>query len=275
MFKFITHRPLWINLVTALLLALVVFILFILSLRWLTHHNESKTVPSVVGKVYEEAEKILNKAGFEVEIQDSIYVDGESPMKVLKQIPESDEVVKIDRTVYLTINRAVPPTVEMPNLVGFSFRSAEMELKNLGLKMGDTIYRSDFARNSILEQRLGARFVDGQIISPGTKVQMGSSISFALGTGVGTEKFAVPTLIGMTYCKAKQLLESKGLAIASAIPNPDVTDTCNAFIFKQNPEKYDAEKKIQYIRTGQTMDVWLQLQKPQIDSTNLPLPNNN
>jgi beta-lactam-binding protein with PASTA domain len=270
MFKFITHRPLWINLLAGLLLAVVVFILFILSLNWLTHHNESKTVPSVLGKTYDEAKKILDKAGFDVEIQDSIYVDGEKPMKVLKQVPESDDVVKVNRTVYLTINRAVPPLVEMPNLVGFSFRSAGMELNNLGLKIGDTIYRSDFARNSILEQRY-----KGDIITPGTKIQMGSSISFVLGTGVGTEKFIVPVLVGMTYCQAKQMIEARGLAIGSAIAASGITDTCNAFIWKQNPEKYDEEKKFQYIRTGQTIDVWLQLEKPSIDSTSLPLPNNN
>src|SRR6266498_1471539 len=102
MLKFITHRPLWLNILTGLLLALVIFIIFILSLNWLTHHDESKTVPSVVGKSYEEAKKILDKAGFDVEIQDSIYVDTVPPMKVLKQIPESEDVVKVNRTVYLT-----------------------------------------------------------------------------------------------------------------------------------------------------------------------------
>jgi beta-lactam-binding protein with PASTA domain len=268
MFKFITHRPLWINVLTGLLLALVIFVLFILSLNWLTHHNESKTVPAVVGKSYSDAVKLLEKAGFEVEIQDSVYVDGEQAMKVLKQVPESDEVVKVNRTVYLTINRAVPPLVEMPNLVGFSFRSATMELGNLGLKW-DTAYKSDFARNTVLEQSF-----NGNAIAPGTKVQMGTSIRLILGTGVGTEKFAVPPLMGMTYGEAKAKLEARGLGIV-VIGAPGITDTLNAFINKQDPERFDGEGKLQYIRTGQLMSVWLQLEKPQIDSTNLPLPGNN
>ena len=71
---------------------------------------------------------------------------------VLKQVPEGDELVKINRTVYLTINRHVPPMVEMPNIVGFSFRNAEMALKNMGLRIGDTTYVTDFAKNSVLEQ---------------------------------------------------------------------------------------------------------------------------
>jgi beta-lactam-binding protein with PASTA domain len=266
MFKFITHRPLWLNLLTGLLLAVVIFFIFIFSLNWLTHHDESKKVPLVVGKSYEEAKEILDKAGFDIEIQDSIYVDTVKPMKVLKQVPESEEVVKVNRTVYLTINRAVPPMVEMPNLVGFSFRSAEMELKNMGLRVGDTIYRSDFARNTVLEQRF-----KGDIITPGKKIRMGSSVTFVLGTGVGNEKFVVPILIGMTYGEAKAKLEANGLGIG-AVDAPGIRDTLNAYIWKQNPGKFNEEKKFQYIRTGQLMDVWLQEEKPVIDSTGNPLP---
>jgi len=106
MFKFITHRPLWLNMLTGVLLAVAILFIFIFSLNWLTHHDESKTVPSVAGKSFEEAEEILEKAGFEVEIQDSIYVDTVKPLKVLRQVPEADEMVKVNRTVYLTINRA-------------------------------------------------------------------------------------------------------------------------------------------------------------------------
>jgi beta-lactam-binding protein with PASTA domain len=265
-FKFITHRPLWLNLLTGILLAVVILFIFIFSLNWLTHHDESRTVPSVTGRSYQEAIDILAKAGFDVEIQDSIYVDTVKPLKVLKQVPEADEVVKVNRTVYLTINRAVPPMVPMPNLVGYSIRSAEMELKNMGLRMGDTTYRADFARNSVLEQRY-----KGDIITPGTKVRMGSTISFILGSGVGNEKFIVPNLVGMRFCDAKAIIESHGLMMGSVVA-PDISDTCNAYINWQNPQRFNEEKKFQYIRTGQTMDVRLQEEKPVVDSTALPIP---
>lgn len=266
MFKFITHRPLWLNILTGLLLALAIFFIFVFSLNWLTHHDESRTVPSVMGKSYQEAIDILDKAGFDVEIQDSIYVDTVKPLKVLKQVPEADEIVKINRTVYLTINRAVPPEVDMPNLIGFSFRSAEMELRNNGLRLGDTTYEPDFANNSVLRQ-----LHKKEIIRPGTRIRMGSTIDFVLGSGTGTEKFVVPTLIGLRYCDAKALIESHGLMIGSVIA-PGIDDTCNAYIHKQSPERYTTDRKYQHIRTGQMMDVWLQVDKPVIDSTGVSLP---
>ena len=83
-----------------------------------------------------EAKKQLEKAGFDVEIQDSIYTDTAKAMTVLRQFPESDEVVKVNRKVFLTITRSEPPVVEMPNLVGYSLRNAEMVLKNMNIRIG-------------------------------------------------------------------------------------------------------------------------------------------
>jgi eukaryotic-like serine/threonine-protein kinase len=260
-FRFITHRPLWVNILVGILFALVFFMVVLLSLNWLTNHNESKTVPSVTGKSFSEAETILEKAGFEVEIQDSIYTDTTKPMTVLKQVPESDEVVKVNRKVYLTINRSVPPMVEMPNLVGYSFRNAEMVLKNMNIRIGDTTFKPDFARNSVLEQ-----WYNGALITPGTKLRMGSKINLVLGDGVGKREFAVPVIVGLTFCQAKGILEENGIGIGAIVAG-GVKDTCGAYIWKQNPERYDDEKKILRIRPGQLIDVWLSVDKPVRDST--------
>ncbi|MGZ8558435.1 MAG: PASTA domain-containing protein [Chitinophagaceae bacterium] len=264
MFKFITHRPLWINILVGLAIAVVLFFIFIFSLNWFTHHDESMSVPLVTGRSFDEAKELLEKAGFEVEIQDSVYVDTTKPMQVLKQVPEPEELVKVNRTVYLTINRSVPPLVEMPNLVGYSYRSAEMALKNSNLQVGDTSFKADFAKNAVLEQRY-----DGEIIPVGTKVRMGSKISLVLGDGVGDRQFVVPTLIGMTYSQAKSLLGAHGLGFGSIIAQ-DVEDTANAYIYQQRPERFDDEKRFRYIRSGQLMDIWLQTEKPIIDSVVVP-----
>ena len=257
MFKFITHRPLWVNIVIGIILAISLFAVFLLSLKWMTHHGRSATVPNVAGKNYEEARKILKKAGFDVEIQDSIYVDTLKPLSVIKQTPDADEVVKSNRTVYLVISRAVPPIVEMPNLVGYSFRNAEMVLNNMDMKIGDTTFKPDFAKNAVLEQ-----LYNGTTIAPGTKIRKGSVISLVLGDGVGKREFTVPVITRMQFCEVKRILEESGIVIGAIVADADVTDTCSAWIYKQNPERFNDEKQLNHIRTGQTIDVWLQLDKP-------------
>ncbi len=255
--KFITHRPLWVNVLVGILLALGIFALILLSLGWLTGHGKASTVPSVTGKSYEEAQKILKKAGFAVDIQDSIYVDTIKPLTVIRQIPDADEVVKSNRTIFLIISRAIPPLVEMPNLIGYSYRNAEMVLKNMDLKIGDTTFKPDFAKNAILEQNY-----NGSSIAPGAKIRKGSTITLVLGDGVGKREFTVPVITGMEYCKAKEILEANGIVIGAIVTDANVTDTCGAWIYKQNPERFDDEKRIQHIRSGQTIDVWLQVDKP-------------
>src|SRR5690606_12216192 len=103
----------------------------------ITNHGKSASVPSVTGKNFEEAEGLLEKSGFTLEVQDSVYVDTLPPGSIIKQFPEADEVVKRNRTIYLVVNRSTPPVIEMPNLVGYSFRNAEMVLKNMDLRIGD------------------------------------------------------------------------------------------------------------------------------------------
>ncbi len=268
MLKFITHRPLWVNILVGLVLALAIFFLFLSSLKCLTGHGKAATVPSVAGKTYEEAKLILKKAGFDVDIQDSLYMDTMRPMTVIKQIPDADEVVKRNRTIFLIVSRAVPPIEEMPNIVGYSFRNAEMVLKNLGMKIGDTTFKPDFAKNSVKEQ-----WYNGVQIAPGTKIRRGSVISLVLGDGIGEREFAVPTITGMQFCDVKKLLEEYGVVIGSIVKDANVSDTCSAWITKQNPERYDEDKKLNHIRSGQTMDLWLQLDKPaKRDSLDTPLP---
>lgn len=266
MLRYITMRPLWFNILLGILLAIMIFAFFIFSLKWITHHGSARTVPEVTGKSFEDAKDQLRSMGFDVEIQDSIFVDTVAPLMVLKQFPEADANVKVNRRVFLTISRAVPPMVEMPNLVGYSIRSAEMALKNMGLRIGDTTFRPDFAKNSILEQS----------IRPGTKLPMGSQVNLVLGDGLGKQDFAVPMLIGQTLLEAKIKLEAGGLILGSVIPRGEIVDTMNSYISRQNPQRFDEFGKIQRIRPGQMMDVWIQMNPVIIDTStndeNLPLP---
>lgn len=267
MFKFLNSKPLWFHVLLALGLVALLLFLFVLSLNWLTKHGESSSVPLVTGKRVNEIQPILDKRGFDLVIQDSVYYDSIPPGMVLKQVPEADEVVKINRTVYVTINRFIPPDVEVPKLSGLSYRNAEMVLKNLGLRVGDTTYRTDFAKNTVLE----ASYM-GRPLNPGDKIKMGTSISLVIGSGVGEEAIPVPNLVGLTYEEARALLDAQGIIMGATIFHPLVQDSANAYVYKQRPASKTEDGKQLTMRAGQMMDVWLQKEKPVIDSTALQPP---
>lgn len=273
MFKFLYNKPFWLHILLALGFVFLILFLFVLSLNWITKHGESNTVPAVTGKSLKDAQAILDKKSFDLVIQDSVYYDSLPPGQILKQIPDADEVVKINRTVYVTINRYVAPDVEMPNLKGYSFKNAELTLKNLGLRIGDTTFRPDFAKNTVLEASYR-----GNPISAGTKIKMGSTIDLVLGLGVSDESIPVPQLIGLTFGEAKALLDAQGLILGAPVFKPDVTDKENAFIYEQRPSPRTEDGKRLSIRPGQMVDLFLQVEKPVLDSlkttpTNPPATN--
>ena len=121
MFKFLTTKPLWVNILAGIVLLLLLLLLFLGSLALLTQHGKTMKIPSVTGLSYSDAKKSLESAGFEVAIQDSMYYDTMRPLQVIKQFPEADNLVKVNRTIYLTINRSQAPLVPMPNLVVWMF----------------------------------------------------------------------------------------------------------------------------------------------------------
>lgn len=270
MFKFITGKPLWVNILFSIGIVVAVLLIFLFSLTFFTKHGETLTIPSVTGTSLPQASEILEQAGFEIEIQDSVYVDTAGPLSVLRQFPEADAVVKQNRTVYLTINRAVAPSIDMPNIINMTFRSAEMSLKQYGLKLEDTVYKPDFAKNAVLDQ-----LYNGESIKPGTKIQMGSSITLVLGSGLGQDEFSVPDLFSLSYYEALTLLESNNLGVGAVVLDPEVRDTASAFVYRQRPEKFGYERRTNRIRPGQTIDIWLSVDKPVrvIDTTaNIPPP---
>jgi beta-lactam-binding protein with PASTA domain len=239
---------------------LVLFFVFLQSLSWITRHDKTLAVPSVTGKSYDEAKKLLEGQGFEVEIQDTVYNDTAALLSVVKQFPTADTKVKMNRTVYLTINRNAAPDIEMPKLVGLSFRGAEITLQQQKLKLEDTIYAPYFARDMVLEQHY-----KGQQIKEGTKLPMGSSITLVLGRGEGTEQLEVPDMFGMTFSEAKVMLESNGLTLGTVQPSD--ADP-NGYIYKQNPARLTMSGNVNHIKQGQFIDLWIQTDKPvRSDST--------
>ena len=252
MFKFITNKSIWVNILAAVSLAILLIILVLQLLGWITKHGEYLTVPGVIGKDYQQSIVLLESKGFDVVIQDSVFTDTISRGAIIKQLPDSNATVKINRTVFITVNRYIPPMVIMPMLEGRSFGFALELLKRNHLQLGDTTFKADFMKGTVLEQEF-----KGYRIAAGAKVQWGSRINLVIAGGLMDQETMVPDLIGLTYAEAKAQLELLGVNIAGIIGNGLITDTASAFVYKQNPEPVDEEKRPLFIRSGQLMDLYI------------------
>jgi beta-lactam-binding protein with PASTA domain len=141
----------------------------------------------------------------------------------------------------------------MPNLIGQSFRAAEITLQQQKLKLEDTLYRPDITR-SVLEQHY-----KGQPIKPGTKIPMGSGIVLVIGIGTGSEELDVPDLFGVTLGEARSILESSGLNIGTILP---AGADPNQYVYRQAPDYLTTTGSVRRIRQGQLVDLWVQAEKP-------------
>jgi beta-lactam-binding protein with PASTA domain len=257
-FSFITKRPLWQNLLAGIVFSIALVGVFLLFLNVLTNHGDYLTVPDVKGMHYDSVTAELEQKGFEVVIQDSIYVDTIGPSIIIKQSPEPEATVKVNRVIYLTINCVVPPTIAMPNLIGMSFRNALLELKSVGLAMGDTTFIPDIAKNAVKDQ-----LANGNAIKPGTAIRMGTKIDLLIGSGIIGEEVPVPDLFGLSYSDAKVVLEVNGLNTGVVLLDDNITDTAAGFVYWQNPMPYNDQQMVNQIRAGQLLDIRLSLLKPE------------
>ncbi len=264
MFKFITNKPFWVNLLAAIILAVLIVFLFLKMLGWLTKHGAYLKVPAVTGLKTDAAIKLLENQGFEVYIQDSVFTDTAARGIVLKQLPDPNALVKINRTVFITVNRNVPPMVDMPKLEGQNLAFAIKMLERNHLQLGDTSYRADFMMGSVLEQQY-----NGIRIAEKTKIQWGSRIDLVIGGGLDQKEIPVPSLVGMTFAEAKAYLQESGIGLGATIGDGVITDTAIAYVIQQRPDRFDVDKKLTYIQQGQLMDLWISQQmKTAIDSLN-------
>jgi beta-lactam-binding protein with PASTA domain len=227
---------------------------FFASLHWFTRHGKEIPIPNVLGMDVNAAVEQLKKMEFDVQV-DSTYEPALKPYTVLKQLPDTGSTVKKSRTVFLTVNMRTPPTVSMPSLVGLSYRSAEMLLRNNKLLVGDTTYQPDIAAGAILEQRYKGRIIEG-----GTKIQQGSKIDLIIGNGLGNTEFDVPEVTGRTVEEALIILNQYNLQPVFR-PKTEATviaDTMAATIIDQYPRATDGSATPYRIKMGDVIELYIE-----------------
>ena len=239
------------NLIAAVIAIVCLFLFVYVGLKIYTKHDESIAVPKVKGLHISAAIQALEDAGLEYQI-DSVYQMDAKPGMVIEQDPEQGFHVKSGRTIYLTIITQVAPEVAFPNIKDKTLIEATAILKNHNLRIGDTSYVADIARDIVLD----AQFA-GQSIRNGRMIPKGSRIDLVLGNGLVANEVEIPNLVGLPLNEAKFALSGAGLGLGTVTYDPSVTDTATAVISVQSP---GIEKGLTSL--GAKIDVTLSLTAP-------------
>jgi len=159
-------------------------------------------LPNVVGRTFEDASAILQKAGFPAQQGESRYHRSLPANIVLQEDPPAGSRQKRGTAVVLAIS-AGQRSAEVPVTTNMSQQQARISIENTGLTLGTvTEQLADQPRGLVIASSPPA----------GTKVELPGSVDIVLSKGPATVQ--VPDLYGRTVGEARSMIEQLGLRIA-------------------------------------------------------------
>ena len=219
--------------------SIIAFLLIIFySLGFYTHHGEGMPVPKLKGMSIEKAIELLEAEGLRYQINDSVYLIDKPPGIVVEQDPDPTTNVKANRTIYLIVTRDAP-NIKFPDIAGKTYLEVRSILNNYQLKVGDTSYVSDVARDVVISSSFG-----GNSISKGQQLPKGSKIDLILGDGLGASEVDIPNLLGLNLNEARLSLLGSSLMLGQVSFDGSVTDSISAKIIRQFPAISDTLNKV-------------------------------
>jgi serine/threonine-protein kinase len=175
-------------------------------------------LPDVTGRSFADAQQQLQAIGMVVQRTDQLNTT--VPIgAVITQNPPGGSSVSAGSVVMLTVSLGA--NVNVPDVVGQKFDSADGQLKILGLQVN----RVDQNSNAINKD-----FVISQDPKAGTPAPVGGTVTLTVSAGQGV---SVPDVVSHRFDDAKKEIEALGLKVGSVSQSSEVFN--EGFVISQNP----------------------------------------
>jgi beta-lactam-binding protein with PASTA domain len=173
---------------------------------------EDVSVPNVIGMRYEQAERLLEAAGFAVRVRDRQSHPTAPEGSVLDQTPPSGVRTPRGTTVALAVS-AGQRQVTIPEVVGMTLDAAKAALESGGLDVGDVSEQpSAHPRGEILFSTPAA----------GASVTLPASVTLVI--SAGESAVAVPDFFGKPLVAARATLDRLGLTLGVVVVDSASTE---------------------------------------------------
>ena len=167
-------------------------------------HGQGSYMVNVKGKQLDYALDILISEGHKGIVSDTLFSSAIMPGIVIDQYPSTKMKVKEGRTVRLTISNA-ERSVIVPDLIGRSERSAELDIRQVGLEI-DTVYKE-------YNSDVPAGNVTWQYPKGGDMLSRGMGVHLTISLGVPPNFFQAPNVFGLSKKKAIVEIEKSGFSL--------------------------------------------------------------
>jgi beta-lactam-binding protein with PASTA domain len=199
-------------------------------------------VPDLVGMSLDGARE---KVGDDFEVEVAKSVSGERPVDTI--LGQSPSTGKAEKGSTISVNVVGTRVSDVPDVVGSGRAEAERVLKAAGFEVEVDEQESSFDdQNRVM----------GQDPSGGTRAEVGSGVTIAVGTGPSS--VPVPRLYGNTPAQAESELQGAGLRLGTRSRDYN-SDVAEGSIYFQNPSRGEN------VEPGTAVDVAVSLGPEQVD----------
>lgn len=189
-------------------LAAVAAISAITTIR-LTINGNLETLPNLVGVNLDTAQTVADGMGLEVKVEDKLFSSKYAANQIILQEPPPDTEVKTGQHVHVLVSLG-PQRIVVPNLVGSSFRVAQIMAVQNGLTVGDVVevHWPAVRPNQIVAQDPPASSTE--IHSP--------AINFLVSQGPMPLAYVCPNFVGSNVNEVRAEIQSGGFVIEHLNP---------------------------------------------------------
>lgn len=182
-------------------------------------HGREVAVPKLVGLTPNQAERLALQSGLLIDVADRFYSSNIPAGRILSQIPDAGTKVRRGWRVRLAESLG-KQQVEIPNVIGDSERSAEINLRRRGLEPGSI----DFATLPGLPQDQ----VIAQSPPAGAEGVASPKVNLLFAAPADPEAYVMPNLVGRPLAEAQRILQGAGMKVGTLRTVPPDPQQSNA-----------------------------------------------
>ena len=188
----------------SIITTIIIIVADFLIMPFYVRHGQGSYMVNVKGKQLDYALDILSSEGHKGVVSDTLFSSTFKPGIVIDQYPSTKMKVKEGRTVRLTISNA-ERSVAVPDLIGRSERSAELDIRQVGLEI-DTVYKE-------YNSDVPSGNVTWQYPKGGDMLSRGMGVHLTISLGVPPNFFQAPNVFGLSKKKALLEIEKSGFSL--------------------------------------------------------------
>src|ERR1041384_6655540 len=169
-------------------------------------HGREVIVPKLVGLTPAQAERLALQNGLLIDVENRFYSTAVPEGRILSQSPQPGAKVRRGWRVRLAESLGAQHVV-IPDLVGDSPRSAEINLRRRGLEPGTMAYTAlpEAQAEQVVAQSPPPAAVD--VASP--------KVNLLFAAPEETPAYVMPSLVGRTVADASRIIQKAGLKVAA------------------------------------------------------------